>query len=302
MRSAIPYKEPTWGGLANRPYSFDVLKNGSIVDNVDLNDKSYYIFGRLPTCDVTLEHPSLSRYHACIQNCATPTERYEAGWYLYDLDSTHGTWINKGPDDDQEEESELSITELKMQREKHKRETELFRQDDVEEDPNEVISRDDGCMWGIDMANVTDDNQENPFAQGLDLDESFYIDDPKNKLFFSFPPSSSQNFLLLPPPHLLIQKYYFPSLLKICSFISLLFSFFYFHFFLKIIFVTILFFKESIIITIFPLFFDICLLIRCKDFLSFFLSFFLADPSPTNQKMKLAQLVPNLKHYQHLAK
>lgn len=95
MRSAIPYKEPTWGGLASRPYSFDVLKNGSIADNVDLNDKSYYIFGRLPTCDVTLEHPSLSRYHACIQNCATPTERYEAGWYLYDLDSTHGTWINK---------------------------------------------------------------------------------------------------------------------------------------------------------------------------------------------------------------
>ena len=95
MRSAIPYREPPWGGLSSRNYSFDVLKNGSIVDNVDLNEKSYFIFGRLPTCDVTLEHPSLSRYHACIQNCAEPTERYEAGWYLYDLDSTHGTWINK---------------------------------------------------------------------------------------------------------------------------------------------------------------------------------------------------------------
>lgn len=211
IRAAIPYKEPSWGGLATRKYSFDVLKNGSIIDSIDLSDKSFYIFGRLPTCDVTLEHPSLSRYHACIQHCATPTERNEAGWYLYDLDSTHGTWINKvkvqpkvyhrirvghvikfggstrlfilqGPADDQEEESQLSVTELRMQREKHKRETELLRQEEMDEDPNEVISRDDGCMWGIDMSNVTDEYKENPFAQSLDLDETFYIDDPKKAL------------------------------------------------------------------------------------------------------------------------
>lgn len=70
-------------------------------------------------------------------------------FFLFSLDFFSPKQQFQGPDDDQEEESELSITELKMQREKHKRETELFRQDDVEEDPNEVISRDDGCMWGI---------------------------------------------------------------------------------------------------------------------------------------------------------
>ena len=66
-----------------------------MIDKVDLTTKSFHVFGRLPSCDVPMEHPSLSRYHAVIQYCAEPDARHEQGWYLYDLDSTHGTWINK---------------------------------------------------------------------------------------------------------------------------------------------------------------------------------------------------------------
>ena len=100
MRDAevvIPYKEPSWGGIAERSYYFEVIKSGSVADRVELTDKSYYVFGRLPSCDHSMDHPSLSRYHAVIQHCAkTPNaEGYDLGWYLYDLDSTHGTWINK---------------------------------------------------------------------------------------------------------------------------------------------------------------------------------------------------------------
>lgn len=90
----IPYKEPSWGGLSKDKFSFEVLKNGVIIDTIDLT-KSFYIIGRLPSCDITLEHPSLSRHHAVIQYCTTKTEKHNIGWYLYDLDSTHGTWINK---------------------------------------------------------------------------------------------------------------------------------------------------------------------------------------------------------------
>lgn len=93
-QTPIPYKEPSWGGLSKDKFSFEVLKNGVIIDTIDLT-KSFYLIGRLPSCDITLEHPSLSRHHAVIQYCTTKTEKHNIGWYLYDLDSTHGTWINK---------------------------------------------------------------------------------------------------------------------------------------------------------------------------------------------------------------
>ena len=91
----LPYKEPIWGGLCTVKYKFEVIKNGTIVTNIDLTKKSFYVFGRLPTCDVPMEHPSLSRYHAVVQHCKQKNEKHDIGWYLYDLGSTHGTWLNK---------------------------------------------------------------------------------------------------------------------------------------------------------------------------------------------------------------
>jgi hypothetical protein len=94
----IPYKEPAWGGLSEVKYNFEIVKNGTVVERYDLSDKSYHVFGRLPSCDHSMDHPSLSRYHAVLQHCRTPSsvdENKKVGWYLYDLDSTHGTWINK---------------------------------------------------------------------------------------------------------------------------------------------------------------------------------------------------------------
>ena len=71
------------------------------------------VFGRLPVCDVPLEHPSISRYHAVLQYRPTGTTTVgdqdeggegrplsfgtpnEAGFYVYDLGSTHGSFLNK---------------------------------------------------------------------------------------------------------------------------------------------------------------------------------------------------------------
>ena len=53
------------------------------------------MIGRLPVNDIQLEHPSLSRYHAIIQYKAQASEDQPVGFYLYDLDSTHGTFHNK---------------------------------------------------------------------------------------------------------------------------------------------------------------------------------------------------------------
>lgn len=55
-------------------------------------DKSLLALGRLPVCDIELEHPSVSRYHAAIQFTRV-NEVVEA--QLFDLGSSHGTFLNK---------------------------------------------------------------------------------------------------------------------------------------------------------------------------------------------------------------
>ncbi|KAK3608661.1 hypothetical protein CHS0354_042673 [Potamilus streckersoni] len=214
---AVPYKEPPWGGLAEQKYSFEIIKNGAVTGTVEMNDKAFYIFGRLPSCDVQMEHPSLSRYHAIVQYCASPMGEYEKGWYLYDLDSTHGTWINKykvksnvyqrlrvghvvkfggstrlyilqGPDEDKEEESELTVAELREQREKQNKEAELLRQAELMEEERSLQDQrqreeEMGCTWGMDEVVVDEDeeDEEIPTEMGLE-NESLYIDDPKKAL------------------------------------------------------------------------------------------------------------------------
>jgi len=54
--------------------------------------------GRLPGCALALEHPSVSRHHAVLQYRGagrSPDGPDAAGFYVYDLGSTHGTFLNK---------------------------------------------------------------------------------------------------------------------------------------------------------------------------------------------------------------
>lgn len=67
----------------------ETMKNGSIVEQRDVNQKSHHIFGRTDACDFQLEHPSISRLHAVLQLSSTG----EA--FLYDAGSAHGTFLNK---------------------------------------------------------------------------------------------------------------------------------------------------------------------------------------------------------------
>ncbi|XP_061116872.1 kanadaptin [Conger conger] len=151
----LAYSEPPWGGVSEIRYSLEILKNGAIVDTVPLTQSSYFVVGRLPLCDVSLEHPSISRYHSVLQYRLFPGEEgvvgEESGFYAFDLGSTHGTFVNKnkippktyirirvghmlkfggstrlfilqGPESDEEAESELTVTELR-ERARKQRET-----------------------------------------------------------------------------------------------------------------------------------------------------------------------------------
>lgn len=63
LETPLPYTEPEWSGLpdTDTKYGFDVLKSGKIIENVDLSEKPYWLFGRLGNCDMIMAHPTISR-------------------------------------------------------------------------------------------------------------------------------------------------------------------------------------------------------------------------------------------------
>ena len=114
----LPYNEPTWSTTPPEPHSLTVIKSGTIIQEIPIT-KPFLVFGRLPSCDVQLEHPSVSRHHAVLQyrrfdepaeddandtsssssnstlSSSVSVNPREEGFYAYDLGSMHGTYINK---------------------------------------------------------------------------------------------------------------------------------------------------------------------------------------------------------------
>lgn len=157
-----PYTVPKWSSPpdSDSSYSFEVLKGGQIIESTnELQAKAYWTFGKMPSNDIMMIHPTISRFHAVLQyrpdvdvdttddsektNATSDKPKVESGWYLYDLGSTHGSFVNKmkvpsktyirvrvgymlkfgastrtyilqGPDCDGEAESTLTITEMKQ--------------------------------------------------------------------------------------------------------------------------------------------------------------------------------------------
>lgn len=72
------------------PYSLEILKTGESLGVKQIAAKDHYTFGRSPTADFTLEHPTSSRLHAVLQYNGSTKEAF-----VYDCGSTHGTFINK---------------------------------------------------------------------------------------------------------------------------------------------------------------------------------------------------------------
>jgi hypothetical protein len=60
----LPYKEPKCSGVPNEACGFEILKSGQILESIDLSAKSFYVFGRLSTCDIRMTNTTVSRYHA----------------------------------------------------------------------------------------------------------------------------------------------------------------------------------------------------------------------------------------------
>ncbi|XP_062228675.1 uncharacterized protein LOC133926668 [Phragmites australis] len=89
QRPRAPYAIPEWSSAPGHPFFLEVLKDGTIVDKLGVSDKGAYMFGRIDLCDFVLEHLTISRFHAVLQF------RNDGKAFLYDLGSTHGSFINK---------------------------------------------------------------------------------------------------------------------------------------------------------------------------------------------------------------
>ncbi|KAF8985424.1 Kanadaptin [Entomortierella lignicola] len=85
----LKYQKPAWSGYPNQQFYFEVIKNGTIVERISVPEKEFLVIGRLPMCDLEMEHPSLSRYHAVVQFKSNGES------FIYDLNSSHGTKLNK---------------------------------------------------------------------------------------------------------------------------------------------------------------------------------------------------------------
>lgn len=53
---------------ANSGFYLEVVKDGTVLERIDLDAGSQFVVGRIPLCDIMAEHPSLSRYHAVLQH------------------------------------------------------------------------------------------------------------------------------------------------------------------------------------------------------------------------------------------
>ncbi|CAK1592992.1 unnamed protein product [Parnassius mnemosyne] len=218
LSTPIPYKEPKWSGICpdGSEYALEVLKSGMIVEKIELTNKPFYVFGRLANCDVVMAHPTISRHHSVLQYKAFADEgEPPCGWYLYDLGSTHGTFLNRerlkekhysrvrvghqikfgnstrtyimlGPDFDCEGESELTVTEIKQKAHDMKLERARMIQEAKEQMEKERLEEEkkreeQGIDWGMgEDAEEEPDLADNPYASTVN--EELYLTDPKKTL------------------------------------------------------------------------------------------------------------------------
>ena len=86
------YTPPPWSAAPGVAYSLEVVREGVVIETIDISQKAFYVVGRDPSsADVVLPHPSVSRTHAIIQH------RESGEVYLFDNGSTHGSKLNRKP-------------------------------------------------------------------------------------------------------------------------------------------------------------------------------------------------------------
>lgn len=93
IRNSSNYAEPAWSSKAKFKYQLRLVENGT-VSHIDLVLKNYLTVGRHESCDIQLETPSVSRFHAVIQHRGGGSSVGSDEIFIFDLGSTSGTYLN----------------------------------------------------------------------------------------------------------------------------------------------------------------------------------------------------------------
>ncbi|KAK1444736.1 hypothetical protein BgAZ_106420 [Babesia gibsoni] len=95
-KGVVEYVPPPWADFDTNEvldknaecYSLEIISHGTLLENVKLFDKPYYVLGSLDDCQLVYKNPLVSRRHLVFQ-----LNRH-GGLMLFDLKSTHGTTVN----------------------------------------------------------------------------------------------------------------------------------------------------------------------------------------------------------------
>ncbi|KAI9593479.1 hypothetical protein BDF19DRAFT_447889 [Syncephalis fuscata] len=183
----LDYNPPEWIGTPKDSFSLLVLKEGVVCEETPLAGRSYWLVGRVPGCHIVTLHPSVSRYHAIIEFKSNGLS------YIYDLNSTHHTTINKRqipprkhielrPGDHVRfgESTRTHILQGPDIRARLKEEAEARLQ---EQKKQEQKIESTGVTWGF-SEDVTDDGGiiRAAMESGSDATKASYHEDPKKAL------------------------------------------------------------------------------------------------------------------------
>jgi len=85
------FQEEDWMHKPKEKYYLEVShKTAGVVNRIEIYNKKWIVVGRQYDNDICVLHNTVSRRHCIIGF------RKESGCYLYDLGSTHGTYVNDG--------------------------------------------------------------------------------------------------------------------------------------------------------------------------------------------------------------